>query len=533
MLPISGFLSPAYSQNTSSDSSAADGVVRRVRFSNNDFVKDRTLETLVRTKTNREFLGIPRFTPWYFIWNMTNGRVGENPSYLDRAVVSNDMERISLYYQSLGFLEVQVDTTIVEYKKERIEVSFIITEGEPSRVNTISYSGVPYFPENPTLTRRFLLQSPLTRRALDDSTFTVNRQYNTQELKDEQLRIINFLKNNGYASVERDSVIAYVKTDSVNNRELDVLFRVIPGKIYRFGDVEITLADPVPPDEFSEQRTLSGEPFTIDSTSIFMAKEPDADTRFSLLSDQILFKPGAVYNEELYLKTVKEFQNLGMMYIRRFGQSEDGVRPDYTREEIPVYFDLETVTKHSISTEFFGMKRYGFGTGLGIDYSNNNVFGKAERLTIGTNVSFEYVSSRTLGEIAPDDTLQSSLFRSYETHAEYSVPRLAFPFAFLDNTRFFTTGLTRYSLSFSRSDQLYFDINSDIRFNYRYEVQHNIDPTLFPFSTVSTTFVTIQPDHDRWVDEFFRQGKGTSYSGMWTSDTGGLNKLPVKGASED
>src|SRR5699024_3138499 len=32
---------------------------------------------------------------------------------------------------------------------------------------------------------------------------------------------------------------------------------------------------------------------------------------------------------------------------------------------------------------------------------------------------------------------------------------------------------TRYSLSFARSNQLLFDINSDIRFNLRYEVKHN------------------------------------------------------------
>ena len=495
MLPVPGSLSSAYSQTTAPDSSIADGVIRRVRFSNNSFVKDRTLETLVRTNTNREFLGIPRFTPWYFIWNMTNGGIGEEPADLDRSVVANDMERIALYYESLGFLEVQVDTTIIEYKKNKIEVSFIITEGEPSRVNSISYSGFPYFQEDPALRRRFFLQSPLTKELVNDTTFSVDRQYNTQELRNEQLRIISFLKNNGYASVERDSVIALVRPDSLNERKLDIQFRIIPGSVYRFGNVDITLADTSPPDIFSQRQTIHGEPETTDSASIFLAKEPGTDTKFSLLSDQILFKPGNIYNDELYLQTVKEFQNLGMLYMRRFGQSEEGVRADYSREDIPVYFDLETVTKHSFSTELFGMKRYGYGTGLGIDYSNNNVFGKAERLVIGTNVSFEYVSSRTLDEIAPDDTVQSSLFRSYEVRGEYTLPRLAFPFAFLDNQRNFTTGFTRYSLSFSQSDQLYFDINSDIRFNYRYEVQHNNRFTSF-FDLIELDIIDTNPSEE-------------------------------------
>jgi outer membrane protein assembly factor BamA len=468
-----GFLTPVHAQSPVSDTTATDDVVRRVRFSGNKFVKDRALENLVRTKTNREFLGIPRFTPWYFFWKLSSGRIGEDPSYLDRQTVINDIERISLYYESLGFLNVDVDTTVVEYRPDKIEVSFIIEEGEPSLIEQMAYSGFPFFDENPELRRRFFIQSPMTRQAINDSTYRVNRQFNSQELKTEQLRIINFLKNNGYASVDRDSVIAFVKEDSANALYLDVLFQIKPGNIYKFGDTEVKLADTETPDVYSQRDTLMGEPFTADTNKIILLKEPATDTKFKLMRDQILFKPGETYNEELYLQTVKEFQNLGMLYIRRFGQSENSVRPDFSNEEIPVYFDLQTLTKHSISTEFFGMKRYGFGTGLGVDYSNNNVFGSAERLTFGVNTSFEFVTENTLQEIAPSDTVQSSLFRSYEVRGEYSVPRIAFPFAFLDNTRYFTSGLTRYSLSYSRSDQLYFDINSDLRFNYRYEVQHN------------------------------------------------------------
>ncbi len=472
LLLLSGFISPVFAQSTSQDSASVQEVVRRVRFSNNKNIKSRTLENLVRTRTNREFLGIPRFTPWYFFWNISGGRFGEEPAYLDRQVVANDIERIELYYESLGYLEVSVDTTIAEFKKGRVEVSFIIDEGNPSYVKTLSYSGVPYF-SDPELKKRFYLSSPLTRRQLDDSTFTVNRKYNSQELKNEQNRIITFLKNRGYASIERDSVVAFVRTDSSDNYSLDVMFRVVPGKVFKFGDLRISLADPIKPDNYSERDTLSGEPFTADTNKIYLAKEPEANTNFSLLSDQVLFKPGEIYNDELYLQTINEFQNLGMLFTRRFGQNEEGVRPDYTKDEIPVYFELETLVKHNISTEIFGMKRYGFGTGFGIDYSNNNVFGNAERLSVGANASFEYVSASTLEDIAPNDTLQSSLFRSFEVRTDYSVPRIAFPFRFIDNKRFFVNGLTRYSLSYSTSDQLYFDINSDIRFNYRYEVRHN------------------------------------------------------------
>ena len=462
----------AQSASTTSDSSITEDVVRRVRFSGNKFVKDRVLENLVRTKTNREFLSIPRFTPWYFFYRVTNGGIGEAPALLDRTLVANDMERITLYYQSLGFRDVEVDTTVIEYRTDKIEVSFLIDEGEPSRIQTLSYSGFP-FDNEPEQKRRFFIQSPLTGQGVNDSTFRVNRQFNAEELKNEQQRIITYLQNNGYAAVERDSVIAYVRQDAENPLQLDVLYRIKPGKIYHFGEVQVSLADNKVPDEYTDREVIVPEGVPDDSLAITLEREPTSDTKLSLLHDQLLFEPGQVYNEDLYLKTVKEFQDLGNLYIRRFGQSKNSVRPDYSNSYIPTYFDLQTLTKHSISTELFGMKRYGFGTGFGVDYTNNNVFGKAEQLTIGANASFEYVSSGTLEEINPSDTVQSSFFRSYELRTDYSVPRIAFPFSFLDNTRYFTSGLTRYSLAYSRSDQLYFDINSDVRFNYRYEVQHN------------------------------------------------------------
>ncbi|MEX2603018.1 MAG: BamA/TamA family outer membrane protein [Gracilimonas sp.] len=459
-----------YAQQSQDESNTED-VVRRVRFSGNNQVKDRALTTLVRTRTNREFLSIPRFTPWYYIWRTTNGRFGEKPAYLNRITVANDMERIALYYESLGYLDISVDTTIVEYRSNRIEVSFIMNEGKPYTINSISYSGMPDF-EEPHIKSNFLEESALTRERIDENSFRVNRQYNSQDLSIEQQRIISFLKNNGYASVQRDSVTALVKPNETKANSLDIRFEIIPGKLYRFGDIRIRLSDNKPPVNYSQKDTLTGPPETLDTTNtIYLEKEPGTQSKFRLLSNQILFKPGALYNHSLYLETVNEFQNLGMLYIQRFGQSESSALPDYNKDEIPSYFDLQTLTKHSISTELFGMKRYGYGTGFGVDYNNNNVFGNAENLTIGANASFEFVNPSVLEEIDTTAT-QSSIFRSYELRSDYSVPRLNFPFASLDNRPGFTSGVTRYLLAYSRSDQLLFDINSDIGFNMRYEVNH-------------------------------------------------------------
>ncbi|MDX1638438.1 MAG: BamA/TamA family outer membrane protein, partial [Balneolaceae bacterium] len=446
-------------------------VVRVIRFVGNHNVKDNTLETLIRTHTNREFLGIPRFTPWYFIWKLTK-RFGEPPAYLDLETVSTDIERIRRYYESIGYLEVAVDTNIVEFNPGKAEVSFLIEEGAQSRVNTIAFSGMPEFPE-PGLLRDFYRDSDMTRRQVNDSTFTVNQPYSENQLNQERNRIINFLKNNGYASVQRDSVLAQVRRDSANPYRLDVLFNVNAGAIYHFGDMFINLRGPDDETRYDQQDTLSVAPYTNNNKRIFLQKEEESQTKFSLLTDQLLFRPGDVFDNNRYVRTINEFQNLGMLNIREFGLSEDGSLPDYSRQDIPVLFSLQTLPKHSFNFNLFGMRRYGFGSGAGVTYTNNNLFGKAENLQISLNGSFEYVGSETLQNLDQNFRGGDQLFRSLELRADYSLPRLIFPFASLDENLFFSNSRTQYSLSLARSDQLFFDVNSDVRFNLRYVVNHN------------------------------------------------------------
>lgn len=462
----------AISQNNAVVSDTTDNVVRVIRFVGNENVKGSTLESLIRTQTNREFLGISRFTPWYFIWKLTKN-FGEPPVYLNRTTVANDIERIEQYYKTVGFLETEVDTNIVEFKKNKVEVSFLINEGNPFSIKTVGYAGMPEF-EDSTLVPDFLRDSRLTKDQINDSTFVMEEQYSENRLNEERSRIITFLKNNGYAAIQRDSVNVLVKRDSADQYQLDALFSIKSGNKYKFGDLFINLGGPEDSTTYNESDTLSGPPFTINDKAIYLQKEKSAQTRFSLLTDQILFEPGQTFNNSLYIRTVNEFQNLGMMSIRQFGLSEDGSLPDYSKEDIPVMFSLQTLPKHSVNLNLFGMYRYGFGSGAGVTYTNNNLFGKAENLQIGVNGSFEYVTSETIEDISPDSTSQAGrFFQSFETRLEYSLPRLIFPFAGLDDNVFFSNSRTRYVLSFTRSNQLLFDINSDIRFNLRYEVQHN------------------------------------------------------------
>lgn len=459
------FLNPGKSvaQNQASQflngtSGSETGRVARVRFSGNSNVRNSTLYSIVRTQSNRELLSIPGVTLWYWL-NQINDNWGESASRLDRQIVGTDMDRIKAYYRSIGYLDTAIDTIIVDYGKGKYEISFLITEGRASRIRSIAYSGFPDF-QDERLLERFYRRSELAGAAIDDTTFEVNKQYSVELLGRERTNIISLLKNNGYASVIGDSVIAIVERTDENPYQMDVRFIINPGITYKFGDLSIIL-DGASSEETSVTYDTLGPPITIDPAKIFVQKEESARTRLSLIQNTLLFKPGDTYDHELYLQTIRRFQNLGMLNVRQFGLSLDGSLPDYSKPVLPVRIDMQTIPRQSIRFDIFGMQRLGLGAGTGVRYINNNLWGSAEMLTLGVKGSFENAPNVSAG-----------FLRSFEGTVEYSLPRLTFPFKRLSERGALINSRTRYQLSYAEINQLNFNVNANLRFNLKYEVAH-------------------------------------------------------------
>ena len=104
--------------------------------------------------------------------------------------MGNDLERIRLYYESLGYRDVQVDTTIVNLRESKVEVSYIIQEGTQYFIESVGYTGLPSSLTKETITH-FYSRSSLTKTAINDSTFQLFEAYNA-ELRQEQERILSF-----------------------------------------------------------------------------------------------------------------------------------------------------------------------------------------------------------------------------------------------------------------------------------------------------------------------------------------------------
>lgn len=435
--------------------------VKQVRITGNKRINTSTLKTIIRTRTNREFLNIPNFRPWYWLWKLTKS-VGEAPYPLVRETIAADIDRIKTYYESQGFLDTKVDTSVIQYNDTDVEVSFIITEGNASTIRTVAYEGLHLFAESNKL-RAFLQASELTESAITDTLFYSKKKFSYEAVNLERKRIIDALKNNGYASVSKDSIRFLIKRDSIQKNNLDILISVRQGPLYHFGDATIIVTGPEGQSDYSETLSLQNPKFTKDSAKIVIKKSPSTQTDFSILYKQIKFKPGDIFNNSLYLRTVNNLQQLGIANLRRFSLSSDGGLPDFSQPTLPVFVDLQTLPRNTINFNVFGFQRFGLGAGTGITYLNRNLFGSAEQLEVGVKGSFEYA------QIDADQ----KLLLSSEASISYAVPGLSFPFSGLNRNAFFENSRTIYLLRAAQINQFNYDIKANFGFNLKYEVNHN------------------------------------------------------------
>lgn len=260
-------------------------------------MKSNTLKQLIQTHTNRDFLGIPGFTLFLYIWKLTNHTFGEKPALLTYSTVAGDKQRITRYYNSIGYLNASTDTSFVFYGKRKVKVNFNIDEGKRSYIKTLAYSGIPDSAFKSFQDKiNFYKASPLTNQQINDSTFRVNTPFITKKLNDERSRIIDYLNNHGYAAASLDSVTTYVKRDKDNPHFFHLLYQVNAGKRYRFGNLYIQLAGPGPVKNtafiYQKSDTLQGKPYTLNGQKIIMQKQSTTHTDFSLLTDQLLLSRG-------------------------------------------------------------------------------------------------------------------------------------------------------------------------------------------------------------------------------------------------
>jgi Outer membrane protein/protective antigen OMA87 len=114
-----------------------DRVVRALKWKGNKHISTTTLENSIATTNSSWFA---RQAPFSWL-----GFLGEK-RYLNETDLERDVLRVGVLYKLSGFPDVQVDT-VVRRTADDAWITFVITEGDPIRVDTLIVTGLDSLPE--------------------------------------------------------------------------------------------------------------------------------------------------------------------------------------------------------------------------------------------------------------------------------------------------------------------------------------------------------------------------------------------------
>lgn len=456
--------------------------VASVSFEGNVQFTDLELSLRVRTKPNREFLGIPGFRWWLSIYRVgESGKLGprlsralkasgEPPAELIQDVIDADVERLQVFYQQEGFRDVVVSTRYRTSDSIWTDVSFVIEEREPTFIRYIDFDGLEEL--SPDLRRAIVTQTSFEGRPDVDSlrVLAIGERYSEPRLVDERRRIVALLHNSGYAASNRDSIRAIVipfRQDS-----FDVAFQIGTGRFHRIGDVEFRVSGP-DSDQSTRRDTLD---VSVDG-NITATYDSEARLRSKMLMRALRVRPGNTYDESEILDTKRRLEATGVFAFTNVdSQIDDGANA--ASPTITQVFDLRTRRRHRMRYEWFMLQRGGvlggadaeLGMGVAATYRNANLLGQGESLNI-----------RAAGSIAADS--DSRLFTS--TQGEFSIslnyPYLIAPFKWLDRRLDLYSVGSRLSVNLltARRDQLKLIIRGQGSARFRLDIHHSSTVTSF------------------------------------------------------
>ncbi|MGE0351629.1 MAG: outer membrane protein assembly factor [Gemmatimonadales bacterium] len=186
-------------------------IIMGLDFKGNHSIESTVLENAISTTNSSWFARAVPFK-WFKIF-------GEKRIFDERAFVG-DVLRIELLYKLSGFLEVRVDT-VVKRRPDAVNITFVITEGEPVRVTSLTVTGLDSVAAADEITRNLPLRvgAPFNRFLMTASGDTLVRR----------------LRNRGYPGV-----LVFRNFDqNARERTARVTLDVSPGQAAEVGTVRV------------------------------------------------------------------------------------------------------------------------------------------------------------------------------------------------------------------------------------------------------------------------------------------------------
>lgn len=464
------------------------------------------IEGYVRQSPNKRIFGIDFYVWWYQHanpekdnwWNNFKRKIGEEPVLLDSTLTEKSIQNLTTYLQTKGYfsstVRCDVDTT---RRKRRAELTYVITQGPPTRIRSIEYE----FRDN---SLRSIVLSDSARSLLSEGNVL-----DITRLDAERERIASYLNNRGYFDFTVNNISYQVDTLG-HNHEADVTVIIRPtligynergvpqwedNTIYRIGNINVyPTYDPM-------LRSTDGFSSTarIDTTyyyglNIIRDLNSTPQLRNGVLRRTISLYPNYIYNSERIEHTYNELMQLNFFRNAKinfeyaegedtfvtFLSGEGGDELINTRER---YLDCNIyctpALKQSMKVEVEASTTSTFyGLGVTLGYSNKNVFRGAEVFDFSLRYGFEYMYARDVKKRSAQEV---------GLVAGLSFPRFLAPFHLSPGANI-SQPRTRLELSFDYQDRPYYRRSiSSLRWAYSWKQGER------------STFV-LRPVDINWID---------------------------------
>ncbi len=244
------------------------------------------------------FVGLKEFDKDQLNKSLKDAGIGEGLPF-DRALIDRAEQEIKRQYLSRSLYAAEVVTTVTPLERNRVNVTFTVTEGDVAKIRDIRILGTKAFSES-------------TLRGLFDLTsggyltwYTKSDRYSRSKLNADLEKLRSYYLNRGYLEFAIESTQVSISPDK---EDITITLTITEGQPY-----------------FVTEVRLEGE---------YLGREGD-------FRDRVRIRPGEAYSGEEVSQTVKAFTDLYGVYGYAFARAEPRTDIDRATGQVVVVIRSE------------------------------------------------------------------------------------------------------------------------------------------------------------------------------------------------
>ncbi len=189
--------------------------IRKIKFKGNQEFSDKDLEEAISFSANK-WLGQKVF--------------GKEPSFYSEEAARMNIRELIHFYQSEGFLNVEIEEPIVKTKKRnaKVELTFVVKENEPITIDTVIFSG-----KNTVFNDQLIKMAYKGNKVLEALP---GKRFRDELIWNDRDQIVRVMVDKGYAYAETEPLI---ETDTATN-QASIIWNTDAGPLSYFGDISVS-----------------------------------------------------------------------------------------------------------------------------------------------------------------------------------------------------------------------------------------------------------------------------------------------------